>query len=83
MDMKTFDRIMELSPDAAMLGNPHYEVYRIGLKWLEVGGIAVTVGLMAAGLHIELGKDIAAGGAAVLWLGGGVVAAETSNLTDY
>lgn len=84
MGMKAFDRIMELSADAATFDDPHYEVYRIGVQWVTVGMCSVGLGLLGDSLHMELvGNAIASGGAAVLWLGGGVVASEMPNLTDH
>jgi uncharacterized protein YcfJ len=83
MGMRTFDRMIGLSPSAAMQSNPHYEIYQIGLKWAAVGILAVTGGLTGDSFHMELGRDIAAGGGVVLWLGGGVVASEVPNLADH
>lgn len=80
--MKTFDRIMGLSPNVAIPGNPDYEVYRVGLKWTAVGLFAVAGGLTGDGFHVEVGSGIALGGAPVLWLGGMTVAAEASELSE-
>lgn len=69
--MRTIDRLMDLDPEAAVPGNPPYEVYRTGWKWLTVGVTALVAGLIADTAGAEtIGAAVSMSGAAVGWLGG-------------
>jgi hypothetical protein len=77
------DQSLELSPNLAHNGNPHYERYRTALKWIVVGGTAAALGLLVDSLGVKQGLDILSAAAPVAWLGGLGLAIEVPNLTEH
>ena len=73
---------MGLDPAKAVPGNPQYEIYSAGTKWLTVGLIAFAAGMIAEGLGIELGDSVALAGSVVEFLGGSAVVLSGSQISE-
>ncbi len=60
---------MGVMPATATPENPHYERYKVALRWMGVGALAAAVGLAGETLGIKGSLGLAAAGVPVMELG--------------
>jgi len=78
--MKLFDRLMDLNPDLAAPGNPHYDRYNYSAGLIQIGWAAIAAGLEMNNMGLDIGLKIAVAGTVLQTVGGAVVATEVPHL---
>lgn len=76
--MKIVDKLLSVDPELGA----NSDIYKVAKTWIAIGSLAVIGGIASHDAGLELGEYVATGGSGVLWLGGGALSMELSNISQ-